>query len=86
MHRKLDRKICDALFKIAKQIIKILQWTLLVFVKDQSSHLVYLNICIKYQTCENLRSIGHRSWEKMMKEKTPLLDEFVCFQIGIKEF
>ena len=22
----------------------------------------------------------------MMKEKTPLLDEFVCFQIGIKDF
>ena len=22
----------------------------------------------------------------MMREKTPLLDEFVCFQIGIKDF
>ena len=31
-------------------------------------------------------SIGHRGCEKMMNEKTSLLDEFVCFQIGIKDF
>ena len=28
-------------------------WPLLVIVKDQSSHLVYLSICTKYQSCEN---------------------------------
>ena len=33
-----------------------------------------------------MSSIGHRSCEKIMREKTPLLDEFVCFQIGIKDF
>ena len=34
-----------------------IHWTLLVIVKDQSCHLLYLNICIKWQTCENLSSI-----------------------------
>ena len=48
-------------------------------VKDQSLHLLYLNICIKLQTCENFSSIGHRSCEITMKEKTPLSYEFVCF-------
>ena len=43
--------------------------TPLVIVKDQSSHLVFPIICTKQQTCENLGSIGHRSCEKMMKEK-----------------
>ena len=28
----------------------------------------------------------NQSCEKMMREKTPLLDEFVCFQIRIKDF
>ena len=41
----------------------------MVIVKDQSSHLVYLNICIKWQTCGNFSSIGRRSCEKLMKEK-----------------
>ena len=27
-------------------------WTLMVIVKDPSSHLLYLNRCIKWQTCE----------------------------------
>ena len=35
---------------------------------------------------ENSGSIGHRSCEKMIKEKTPLLDDFLCIQIGIKDF
>ena len=48
-------------------------------VKDQSLHLLYLNICIKLQTCENFSSIGHRSCGITMKEKTPLSYEFVCF-------
>ena len=47
----------------------IRHWTLLVIVKDQSSHSVYINICIKLQTCENLSSIDHRSCEIIMKEK-----------------
>ena len=48
-----------------------------------SSHLVY-NPIITIKL--NLGSIGLRSCEKMMKEKTPLLDVFVCFQIRIKDF
>ena len=38
---------------------------------------------------KNLSSIGHQSWEKVMKEKNTLvgmLDEFVCFQIEINSF
>ena len=31
-------------------------------------------------------SIGHRSCEKIMKEKTPLSSGFVCFQVGIIEW
>ena len=58
-------------------------WTCLLIVNDQSSHLVYPNISIKKQAGENLSSIGHRSCEKMMKAKTTLLDEFVCFQTEI---
>ena len=56
-------------------------WTGLVFVKDQSSHLVYLNIFIKLQTCENLSSTGRRSCEIIMKEKEPLSHKVVCFQM-----
>ena len=56
--------------------------TLLVIVKDHSSHLVYLNIRIIEQTCENLSSIGRNSCEIMMKE---LLKNWshkvVCFQM-----
>ena len=47
--------------------------TLLVIVKDQSSHLVYLNICMKYQTCENLSSIGRQSCEITVQEKNTLV-------------
>ena len=53
----------------------------MVIVKDQSSHSVYLNICTKYQTCENLNTIGRRSCEIIMEEKTPLSHEVVCFQM-----
>ena len=59
----------------------IMNWTLLVIVKDQSSHLVYLNICIKYQNCENLSLIGCRSCKIIVKEKTPLSNRVVCFQM-----
>ena len=38
--------------------------------QDKSSHLVYLNISIQQQACENLRYIGRRSCEITMKEKT----------------
>ena len=34
--------------------------------------LVYPNICIKSQTCENLDSTGHQNCKRIMKEKTPL--------------
>ena len=53
-------------------------WTLLVTVKDQSSNLVYLKICIK-QTCENLSSIGRRSCEIIMKEKHPCHTKLCVF-------
>ena len=33
------------------------------------------------QNCENLSSFGHRSCDIIMKEKTPLSNEVVCFQI-----
>ena len=52
-----------------------------VIVKDQSSHLVYLNICIKWQTCENLNSIGCRSCKRIMEEKNVLVAQVVCFQM-----
>ena len=44
-------------------------WAPSMVVKHQSSYLVYLNICITYQTCENLNSIGRRSCERIMEEK-----------------
>ena len=48
------------------------------------SHSVYLNISIKYKTFENLGSIGHRSSMRIKKEKTPLLYNYVCFQMNNK--
>ena len=57
-------------------------WEILVIFKDQFSQLVYLNICTKYQSCENLNPIGRRRCEIIMEEeKTPLLHEVVCFQM-----
>ena len=44
-------------------------------------HLVYLNICTKYQTCENLSSIGRGSCEIIVKETTPLSYEVVCIHM-----
>ena len=35
----------------------------------------------KKQTCENLNTIGGRSCEIIMKEKTPLSHGVVCFQL-----
>ena len=35
----------------------------------------------KKQTCENMSSIGRQSYEIIMKEKTPLKHEVVCFQM-----
>ena len=37
---------------------------------DQSSQLVYLNIYMKYQTCENSNSIGHQSCKRIMNKNT----------------
>ena len=55
---------------------------MLVVVKDQSSHLVYLNICIEQQTNKNWSlTIDRRSCEIIMKETTPLSHEVVCFQM-----
>ena len=51
-----------------------------IYVKDQSSHLVYPNACVKKQSCENSDSIGHQSCKRIMKEITALLHKFVCFQ------
>ena len=42
----------------------------MVNVKDQSSHFVYLNICIKKQPCENFNSIG---CEIIMEERNTLV-------------
>ena len=39
--------------------------------KDQYSHMVCSSKCLKYQTCENLGSIGNRICKEMMKEKQP---------------
>ena len=47
----------------------------LVIVKDQSSHLVYLNICTKQQTCENWNSIDRRSCEVIIEEKNTLVTQ-----------
>ena len=38
-------------------------WTPFIIVKDQSSHLLYLNICTKQQICENLNSMGSQNCE-----------------------
>ena len=68
-------------------VTNLLTWrhrTLLVSVKDQSSHLVYLNrVRIKQQTCEHLSSIGSQSCEITMNEKNTLAlsHEGVCFQM-----
>ena len=56
-------------------------WTPLVIVIDQYSHVVYPNVCMKNQTCENLGSIGHQSCKRIMKEKTQSWHNFVCFQM-----
>ena len=53
-------------------------WTPLIIVKDQYSHLVYPNMCIKQQTFENLGSIGHRSYKKIMKEKRGIDKSCMC--------
>ena len=55
------------------------QWTLLVIVKDQPSHLVYLKIMPTInKPVKSCSSIGHGSCEIIMKEKTPLSHEVVC--------
>ena len=81
MPRKNRKKIRFFFTTLPSKINRMVVKTLLVIVKDQSSHLVYLNICIKQQTCENLSSIGRRSWEIIMKAKTPLSHEVLCFQM-----
>ena len=68
-------------------IFNIQYLTRFVIFNDQYSHLVYPNICIKHQPCENLDSIGRWSCKKMMKGKSPLLYMItVCFQLEIKGF
>ena len=42
-------------------------------VKDQYSHLVYPNICITKQNCENLGSIGHQSLKSNNERKNTLV-------------
>ena len=41
----------------------------------------HINAFIKLQTCENLSSIGRRICKTIMKEKTPLSHEVVCFHM-----
>ena len=53
----------------------------LVIVKDQSYHLVHLKHMHNLQTCENLTSIGRRSCERIMEEKTPLLAQISCLNL-----
>ena len=53
----------------------------MVIVKDKSSHLVYLNICIKNQTYENVNSIGHRNDERIKEEKNTPVTHVVCLQM-----
>ena len=60
--------------------------TRLVIVKDQCFFLVYPIISIKQQACENLGSNCSSKLRENDEEKTILLDEFVCLQIGIKDF
>ena len=43
---------------------------------SKGHHFVYHNFYIKQQTCENLGSIGHRSWEKITGKPTLV---FACF-------
>ena len=46
-----------------------------------SSHLVYLNIlCTKQRTSENLSSIGRRSSDIILEEKTPCLMKLCAFR------
>ena len=40
-----------------------------------------LNIYMNLLTCEHLNSIGRRKCERLREEKTPLLTQFVGFQI-----
>ena len=49
-----------------------------------NSHLVCPNICIKYQTCENFDSSGHRHYKRIMKEKSTMFHKFVCCQMHNK--
>ena len=39
---------------------------------------------IQKQPCKHLGSIGHRIFMRVMKEKTPLLQYFLCFQMHSK--
>ena len=54
-----------------------LLWKPLVTIKDQYSHLVYPNVCIKKQTCEILESISHRSCKRIVTEKNTLVAQIV---------
>ena len=49
--------------------------------------LVYPNICIQWQTCDNLGSVSRQSFKKIMKEKNTLFAHFLCaFRCIIKGF
>ena len=56
-------------------------WTPLVIVKDQSSHLVYLNMHLTRQTCENLNSIGRQIARDCNGSKNTFVEQVVCFQM-----
>ena len=53
----------------------------MVIVKDQSSHLVYLNICIKLQTFNKFELNWSSKLQNMNETKKTLSHEVVCFQM-----
>ena len=66
----------------------VLRWILLLCEIDPWTPLIvlsktvgaYPNICTQ-KICENCDSICHQSCKRKMKDKTPLLHKFVCFQM-----
>ena len=63
-------------------------WTSLVIL-SKTSFLTWcistLSVCTKYQTCENLNSIGHWSCEIIMEEKHPYHTKLCVFRCLISE-
>ena len=56
----------------------------MVIVKDQYSHLVYLNTRIEKQICLNLNSKMVIDAEEKMKDNERIMHKCVCFQMPKK--